>query len=187
MNFPIKITKIVAAVIFITALTVALIITYHNRNNNTRIVALEIKQQMQNSSIHSLKERISDLELNNLITELSSWARFNPSSKEFQAVKTDMGIFYIKLENIEKYADGYKVIFAIGNPNNTTYGNTKVTISYGENENRKTHETTALTDLLPSYWNDIDVILSPAAENDISNIFIKIEPTTVKLKPGFRH
>ncbi len=148
----------------------------------------DLKNDMQ-----ELKNDVYEKRGRDIVNEITHRvAMFTPSSKDFSTVNTDVGMFYIALKDIQKYANGYKLILSIGNPNSVTYNNLHVTVTYGKSMkgydwvldllSSKKYEATILVDILPNYWNDISIILSPAQIEELEAFWVAINPSTVKLK-----
>ncbi len=98
----------------------------------------------------------------------------------------------ISLKDIQPYAKGYRLFFEIGNPNSIIYNNIHVVITYGKNEEdlkgkaflleAKKYETDIYKDMIPGYWNEVIVTLSPLDISELGTIWMEIEPKIVKLK-----
>ncbi len=187
-----------------TALIVLLTTTLISCNNNNphnvdsyQKLSDEVKQLQ--SEIKKINEKENQdtlkLETENLKRMIEDFTKssaiLTPDTKEFSSLTTDMGVLFIKIKDIEEYADGYKITFQIGNPSSIIYSHTQMNITYGRGnkehtaidiEKAKKYETTLTNDLLPSYWTNVEVILSPAKPRDIEFLWVSIKPTEVKLR-----
>lgn len=165
------------------------------KNFQKELDKLEMNITELKKTNETLKQDIIELRVVNLKIALKkidqSLAIFTPDSKGFGVVSTEKGIFLIGLKEIQQYANGYKLIFEIGNPASIIYYHTKITVTYGRGDKdyptlnlltSKKYETLIEDELLPSYWNDITIILSPAKMEDLEYIWVTIDPQSVKLK-----
>ncbi|WP_169818452.1 hypothetical protein, partial [Legionella parisiensis] len=100
-------------------------------------------------------------------------------------------------DKLTKYANGYKAIFNIGNPNYVTFSGLKVNIGwtkadniYEINKNGKnklrTAEITINKPILPGIWNKVAVILSPAKSDDINLMILSITTNEILLSKDYR-
>lgn len=140
------------------------------------------KSQIENFKyeVESLKIRLSVIE--NFITIDKYNANdkaviFKPGSNGFASLSTNIGYLFISLDNISKYADGYKVSFFIGNPNVVNIKDLKLNIKYGKSfveggnfkkwqDSLKSQIVTVDKVLLPGVWNKITIVLSPATASE---------------------
>lgn len=163
-------------------------------NINERISKLENENMELNTSINDLKKGLTYVATEMLHIKVDNISKtiatFTPNSQGFQSIDTNTGFLFISLENIEKYANGYKITFNIRNLYYIIYSNLHLVIEYGPNNKNKSgidtsswkrFETTITQDLLPPYWNTVSVVLSPAKEKDIENIWVQAKSEMVKL------
>lgn len=121
------------------------------------------------------KSRLDDL-VSALASEMgASIVYFSPAYTGYQQVNSKCGSFYVSLQHIDKYANGYKTTFHIGNPSLVTYNNLGIVLGWGKSYlTRRTKEHTIVNDILPGIWNKVTVVLSPAKEEDIELIILQI-------------
>lgn len=132
---------------------------------------------------HKLSEQVLDFRIEN---DLSQMAFFTPDTKSAQPITTNAGIFFISLRNIEKYANGFKLLFQIGNPSSITIESMEIEVIYGPLNNKRKYKITLTKPILASQWNDFSVVLAPASENDLAHIAITVNPTEFALPPDLR-
>jgi len=93
--------------------------------------------------------------------------------------------------------DGYKVDFQIGNPQNVTYDGVTVTLQWGPTATRtiytnqaamvawqnaqKTKTESFPSQLLSGFWNNAEIIVTPATTEELRNLQISIETSTVSM------
>lgn len=163
----------------------------HSKKENERSVLEEKVDKMQ--------DQINFLEDNYLHTTFKKTlpAEFTPASKGYSAVYTDEGIFFILLENLKQYADGYEATFLIGNPNYATFYDMKLKLQWGHSRTeRESYETwrqslhseeiKADVSILPGKWNKVTVVLSPAPASEVGTVYVSLEPGQVSLDLDFR-
>lgn len=146
-----------------------------------------------------IQTQINMLEDNYLNTTFKKTlpALLTPATKGYSAVYTDQGIFFISLESLNQYADGYKATFLIGNPNYATFYSMKLQLQWGRARSEKedygnwhealhSEEIEANTPILPGRWNKVTVVLSPAPANEVGTILVLLEPGQIYLEPDLR-
>lgn len=164
--------------------------------------------QKQQDQIDRLQTREKFLQfqltrLQNQFTELSSkvtsfqnpLAIFTPSSKGYTTINTNLGNFLVSLESLTKYANGYKAVFSIGNPNLVTFNGLKINVAWGEdvsNKNSdpqkkfKTNEITINKPILPGVWNRVSIILAPATAKETGIIALTLTADKILLTEDYR-
>jgi len=190
---------VVLRAIFLVILSSLILGCNNNKMSDfkSRLNIIDDKIQVMKNQIKSIEQMQFNLFVQNAnIT--NSTAVFDPTAKGFERIYTENGIFIIALGNIVEYANGYKVLFLIGNPNAAKYSNTDVTIFYGKaraadedysdwKNSLKTLKTNINKVLLSGVWNNVDFILSPANKDDLSYISISINPHSIQLTSDYRN
>lgn len=155
-----------------------------DNNNQNEIDSLKNQINLLESDINELYNKINQLNRN--------YAIFDPSSKGYATINAETGSFVVTLDNLNKYANGYKATFKIGNPNLITYDQVKLHISWGEaydgkkayNEwlnALKSEDVVIDKSLLPGVWNKVTVVLSPATASETGAIFLSISTNSIYL------
>ena len=122
------------------------------------------------------------------------------NSKNFSAVRSDEGTFLISCEGVEPYLEGFKVHLQIGNPTAMLVSTPKITLEWGAQapkpdvnakdsdlaykDWRKSLQQTSVTlnsNLKPGFWNDVEVIVSPAKANELAHLKVSIQTPSVSL------
>ncbi len=173
--------------IFGSIFCVALALTSCSENKNDQKEIYDLKNQVSSlqSQVYQLQNDLN--RVSNVVYSIHSVsAGFSPSTKEYSIIRTNNGDFLASLESVNKYADGYKVTFKIGNPSLITYSGVKARVQWGEAEpadnltewlrSLKSQEITIDKPLLPGMWNSITVVLSPATAKETG--FISLGLTT---------
>jgi Protein of unknown function (DUF3251) len=156
-------------------------------------------QKKMDSQIAAMKSQLDDLEksMTGLRLDINSdksrynSAIFDTSSKGYQRIDTTSGFFLLSLKDIQPYADGYRLKLDVGNPSSATYSGFSIRVTwskslqmagYSEWEKAK-HEKSVnyIEKLLPSSWNTVYLILTPAQRDDLGYIEISIETDVVEL------
>lgn len=124
---------------------------------------------------------INQTEFDNIIEKVKeSSPVLTPSDTGFHTIKTTIGYLFLSLDDIKKYANGYKIILSIGNANFSTFNDVDVTIRYGKDFD-KSSQIKLIEGLYPSSWTKATVVLSPAKEDDIARFSITISPNKINL------
>ena len=109
------------------------------------------------------------------------------SSKGFQRLDTNCGTFWIMLDDIEPYPNGYKLVLSIGNPYYAVFSGMKTRARWGSafdakasekdvsayeawEKTLKEKEETVTHELRPGTWNKMTVILAPAKPEDLAYV-----------------
>lgn len=130
------------------------------------------------------------------VATYNDYVIFSPASKDYQLIHSKLGNFFVCLDNISKYADGYKVTLLIGNPNSVTFNNMILTLEWGpqmdvqhldEWEKQLKKRTEIINyPILSSTWNKVIFILSPAKDIDTGYIKVSLEGNSIELLPDLR-
>lgn len=116
-------------------------------------------------------------------------AEFMPTAQGYSRISTDLGDVLVSLKNTEKFGDGYKLTFEIGNPMSLTISGLKGKISWGPSidaekynsdskykqeidKNTKIKDFEVLNQLFPGAWNEVKVAVGPAKEDQIGRILV---------------
>jgi hypothetical protein len=120
------------------------------------------------------------------------------SSKGFQRLDTNCGTFWVMLDDIEPYPDGYKLVLSIGNPYYAVFSGMKTLARWGPafdgnvsekdvsayeawEKTLKEKEETVTHALRPGTWNKMTVILAPAKQEDLAYVEFSMTVEQVKL------
>jgi len=120
------------------------------------------------------------------------------SSKGFQRLDTNCGTFWVMLDDIEPYPDGYKLVLSIGNPYYAIFSGMKTLTRWGPafdgnvsekdvsayeawEKTLKEKEGTVTHALRPGTWNKMTVILAPAKQEDLAYVEFSMTVEQVKL------
>jgi hypothetical protein len=151
--------------------------------------------------IDALDQRVGALEWDGMVGEWSRTNKFVSLSldeKGYTPVQVTIGQLLVSAKSATPYLDGYKVNFQIGNPQSVTYNGATVTLKWGPSATpsvysnqvaraawqnaQKTKTEDLLSELLPGYWNDEEIIVTPATTEELRNLQISIETSTLSLK-----
>jgi hypothetical protein len=117
-----------------------------------------------------------------------------PTSKNFDIIKTRIGAFLVKVISIAPYLNGYKIELNIGNIYTARFSGLSIKVKWGESydEDRfSDHEkweqslnikTFNFTEpIMAGKWNKIDFIIAPATAEQISFIELTLNTTEASL------
>ncbi len=165
--------------------------------NKYKIGELETKIQILETRNNTLGSEVGRLrfQVYNLTKKTAS---FTPSSTGFSTVSTHAGNLVVSLQDIKKYANGYKLVFDIGNPTLATFHDASMNITWNKDwdteaqsfeewqANQRSTQITLGKTLLPGRWNVVTVIISPAKEDDIAAIDVELVTNTISLSNDYR-
>lgn len=115
----------------------------------------------------------------------------DPSTKSFQRLDSTVGVLLVSCQDVQPYANGFKVHLSIGNVTMATLHGFKLKVSWGPayTDTTVTDWTTArhsgefdfTDDLLPGKWNKVAFALTPAQPRDLDYVSVGMESNTVSL------
>lgn len=166
------------------------------QKQQNRIERLETREKFLQFQISRLQNQSTELS-SKMDSFQNSLAIFTPSSKGYTTINTKLGNFLVSLQSLTKYANGYKAVFNIGNPNQVTFSELKINVGWGENippsnissdpqKKFKTNEITINKPILPGMWNKISIILAPATAKETGIIALTITADKILLTEDYR-
>jgi hypothetical protein len=113
-----------------------------------------------------------------------------PSKRGFDAITSKQGtIFYVSLEQVESFLDGYKIILKIGNPYAADFTDPKITLDWNKRvpdsipdfqkwqaewkKEMRSEEFTNLTDLRAGAWTHIPVVLARTRADELGWLVVR--------------
>jgi len=145
--------------------------------------------------IKELKMRVLELEKNTIenridISDLTSQHKsilLDQTSKSYQKLETNTGTFFISLQDIKPYGGGFKLKLVIGNPYSAQFNGFKLFIVWGKEfkgfknyaewkELLREKEISFTDTIYPATWNKIELVISPAKNEDIG--YLKLSMIT---------
>ena len=144
--------------------------------------------------VNDLLQRVMDLERAPYGT-----AQLDPTVREFQRLDTPVGILAVTIKNVQPFADGVRVLLAIGNPTSAALGNVEVKAKWGKR--RPTYkageaypqETKSFldslheksikltNDLKPGYWNKVTLTLPGTPPQEFGYLELSIASAGIAL------
>ena len=162
-----------------------------------KISTVETKVNDLNTKVEDADKRITDIAVKNIELDFNikkyEKATFDLSNATgYSRIDSNGGIFFIIVENVEKYLDGYKINLRIGNPQNCTYNGFEleaewnkpftVEMDYDEWTKNKKEKVINMTQQLSSgKWATCSVNLSPMTEEEIHNVSFSISTDSISL------
>lgn len=189
--------------VFTIVLPILLVLTGCNLTpssqiNDQKIKELEEKITMLEEKVNMLDKlegKIIVLEekvnmLNKIVaTYESGGAILSPEEKGYSVARSSAGYFFISLDNIEQYLDGYKIYIMIGNPSNATFNGFKLKVVWGkdllqitrmeEAQNFKTYNF--VESLKPGFWTKVNFVIPSVKSEDLKYIKISVETDVIRL------
>ena len=150
--------------------------------------AVMTKVQALENDARTLRLRLMKLEVaRSQYAEVS----IDATTKAYQRLDTSIGTLLVSCQDIQPYANGYKIKISVGNPMMATLQGFKLKVSWGPSWDDTTvtdwetarHENTFdFTDkLLPGKWNHVAVVIAPAEPRDLNYVGLSLEPNIVSL------
>ena len=157
----------------------------------------------QSEDIASLEKQVKELQEQLVFQSLDLYtlkhaeAIFSPSSKGYALLNSNVGSFVVALDRITPYANGYKLMFRVGNPNLMRIESPVVTVRWGralgDHENYldwektlKSQEVKVSNPLLPGVWNKVSLVISPATSEETGFIGLSLKVDEIILYQDFR-
>jgi hypothetical protein len=170
------------------------------------LAASQSQQQLSElqAQVASLEKRVKSLEtraevlpylLGNKQDRITS-VTLDVSQHVFQRLDTEVGSLLILLDDVSPYLNGYKVRLRIGNPSDADFADVKIKtkwskqyqwdkydeVSYKEWESHLHEGETSLAyDLQAGAWNKVELILIPAAPEELGYLSVSVEANSVKM------
>jgi len=167
--------------------------------------------EILDNRIKSLESEVSAMKYRLELNEQSlgqnqhpHFATLQASEKAYQSVytKDNNFAFLVALEDIQPYANGYKVKIDLGNPSLVTFIGVDMEVTWGPTQpvyskdtpdysqkmkewasKQQTTRKSVEEALQPGSWNTVDIILAPASANDIGSIEVSdISTKSVNLR-----
>lgn len=146
----------------------------------TRIEALE-----KTSAAASQQEELRDL-----VRDLEGIAYLTPGSQGFSAIKSNLGILTISMENVVAYANGSRITLSVGNPMAASLEGMKAKVEWGKVDNAniaidasvRSKNVQFAESFRSGSWTKTDVILEGILPADLGFVRVRnIELTSIKL------
>lgn len=117
-------------------------------------------------------------------------AYLTPGSQGFAAIKSNLGILTISMENVVAYANGSRITLSVGNPTAASLEGMKAKIEWGKVDNAdiainasvKSKDVQFVESFRPGSWTKTDVILEGIPPADLGFVRVRdIELSSIKL------
>jgi len=136
-----------------------------------------------NEKTQSLEDRVSSLELDNLIAKLDKYAFLKIGSDGYAPIKFDLGVLTVKIKDVQPYANSSKVQLEIGNPLGATITGLKATIQWGSVnekgdvvEELGSKQITVDKNIIAGSWNTVSITLDATDPKKLG--FIRVKDVT---------
>lgn len=131
----------------------------------------------------SLEERVSSLEIDNILSQLDKYAFLKIGGDGYSVIKFDLGVLTVKIKDVQPYANSSKVTLDIGNPLGATITGLKTTIQWGSVnekgdilEELGSKEVTFDKNIVAGSWNTVQVTLDGTEPKKLG--FIRVKKVT---------
>ncbi|MBI3811103.1 MAG: DUF3251 domain-containing protein [Nitrospirae bacterium] len=145
--------------------------------------------------LNDIAGRVFDLELSK---DTYKTITIDLSSKGYLRLDTTSGFFMISVRDAKPYLNGFKVRLSIGNPTTVTYLGFVLNTKWGRSfdfKEMKTdrsaysnwqkslqHKEIKFTDQLkPATWNNVDLIIIPAKQDELGHFELSMETDQISL------
>jgi len=151
----------------------------------------DLKKQVQ--SLDQALTFFAQMYREKLDTALAESVALEPGSQKFKVVTTQSGRFFIRLDQVEPFSDGYRVTLAVGNPYGIAFTDTKVTLAWNRKEpsdflkygewlkTKRSQEFSSSTELHPESWTKIPLVLSDTKPDQLGYIEVKLTTGGVRM------
>lgn len=157
-------------------------LNYDNAISNIEYNLNQLKDKVESleSTTESLDDKFNETKLDLLAANCSTnIVTLNAKiQKGYQIIKFGPGFFFISLDKVEKYLDGYKLYINIGNPYVSKFDDINIIVSWG---NSKPKEYQLTGSAFGAKWNKFEIFINPASEKDLEKISIVMDFPKVSL------
>lgn len=154
----------------VTVLLLASLLWLTGCADESRVASLEAKVTelaKANEKIASLEQKVRDLSIKQLFQSFGNVAFLEPGADGYSAIRFDLGVLTIAIDDIKPYANGSKVTLRVGNPLAAKINGLKAKIEWGEadekgspNDDTAKSKEVVFTEHLPSgTWTRVTLIL----------------------------
>jgi len=119
----------------------------------------------------------------------------DPTSKEFQRIDTNTGVFLISVDKLEKIDDGYRLALNVGNPNYADYRDFSIQLLWGDKwdggriksyeqwrSSLKGAEYSFQGALKKGQWSRVEVDIAPADSSQLGYIECRMAVLSVEMQ-----
>lgn len=161
-----------------------------------RVDAMEDYMQKMQSAVNEFSKSLVANVDQQLQMARSNAVTLNPTSRKVTRIDTNIGLFLISVQRMDKIDKGYRLFLQIGNPNAAAYGDVKLRIFWGAKPEETLvgpayttwHQSLAGAEyvypgtLEAGSWTDIAVDLKPAEFSQVQYIECEMDVNTVRLQ-----
>lgn len=117
----------------------------------------------------------------------------DPSEKGYGVITTDQGKFFISLDNVEPFLDGYRIVLRIGNPYAITFRDVRISADWNKKmpsdfakyaewaESKRTQEFSESTELKPGSWTTFRLALTETKSDQLGYLEVKLTTKGVRM------
>lgn len=156
----------------------------------SQIAALHVKVSSLEKSVGDCQTRLFKLELSK---DAHKTVGLDMTSRDYQRIDTDTGMFLVSVEDASPYLDGYRIILNIGNPSYAAYKGFKLTANWntvykdGLDFNQwikteRTKEVSFTESLEPGQWNRIELLLPATTGEQLGFFALSMDTSTISLR-----
>ncbi|MEQ1781969.1 MAG: hypothetical protein ABMA14_11460 [Hyphomonadaceae bacterium] len=156
-----------------------------NAGDAGKLSALEAKVSEQSAQLAALSTDV--LKLTN--EQQDDLVILNAAQPEFQSLQTGVGQLFVSVQDIQPYADGFKLLLHVGNPSAATLYGGEGSISWYSagsdgTKSAQSKEFQVLKDIRAGFWTPVEVTISPAKSADLNALFVRMNFNNVKMTVG---
>jgi hypothetical protein len=117
----------------------------------------------------------------------------DPSEKGYGIITTNSGHFFVSLDNVEPFLDGYRIVLRIGNPYAITFRDVRINAAWNKKfpsdiskynewaQTRRTQEFSESTELKPASWTTFRLALTETKPDQLGYLEIKLSTAGVRM------
>ena len=145
---------------------------------NTKLATLE-------GQISDLKNEIDELKkqkaFDDFFRESDKYAYLTPGDEGYSAIRFDLGVLTVKLDDIKPYANGSKITLRIGNTLSAAIDGLTATLEWGKvdsagtpiNDEAKSKKVTLKEVLPPGAWTKTSLVLDGVKPSELGFVRLK--------------
>ena len=148
-------------------LGILIVVIVSGCNQEPRVVALEKKVAELEAANKALTDRLQTLAFEVEFSDVDRFAFLTPGDAGYSAVRFDLGVVTVKINDVKPYANGSKVTLQFGNLTAGRINGLKAKLDWGkvddkglpQNDRAKTREVNFGESLLPGAWTQSELVL----------------------------
>ena len=172
-----------------------------NKSLSESVKTLQQENASLSESVENLTTVVNDLQTRLVSLEAGVYrtAELDPTAREFQRLDTSVGALAVAIRNVQPFADGVRVLLAIGNLTSATLGKVEIRAKWGKRrptykkgssyvqetklwlDSLKERPISLTQDLKPGHWNKVSLTLPGTPPQEFGHLEISITSSAIAL------